>query len=83
MCESCDGCHLLICSPSCPGAPAPVPVGKCPICGDDIMAGDYCYAINGAIYHGDCVRDNAFDILMDEFHIAPVEADSYSGFRYI
>lgn len=81
----CMYCGRSKCPGGCPNAPEPKSVGTCVWCGEDIIVGDRCYQIDGSMYHEDCVRENAydilFDILADKLDIHTAEADDY-GFTF-
>lgn len=62
----CMICGFTKCPSGCPNAPDPEPVGHCEWCGDPIYPGDECYQLDGGpIYHAECLKENAFDILTE------------------
>lgn len=80
----CMYCGFTKCPSGCPNAPAPKRVAECHCCKHDILEGETVYEINGCLYHEDCVRDNAYDILIEDckeaLNVRYGTADSYSDF---
>ena len=48
----------------------------CELCGEDICNGEECYDIDGEKYHEECVKENAFDLLLEHSDISKHTASS-------
>lgn len=61
----CSICGYTRCPSACPNASDPEPVTKCEWCDEGILPGDECYSLSGWVFHADCLKDNAVDILQE------------------
>lgn len=62
----CSICGQSPCPPGCPNADDPPTVSYCKWCGEPIVVGEEMYELEDEYYHEECLKDNAFDILVDE-----------------
>ena len=74
----CSVCRSFKCHPSCPNADAqaPVSVGTCEYCENDIMTGDEIVKVDGYLYHYRCLSGLTGKELLDVLDISVKIAES-------
>lgn len=60
--------------------PAPIIVGVCHHCRDDIERGDDIVTLDGLMYHLDCFTDCAVNILLDRYGAVKGVAEEDDGY---
>lgn len=63
----CAICMKSPCDSRCPNAPEPPAVYTCKSCGESIEVGEEYFELGGDHYHDDCFRDEAVQILLDDY----------------
>ena len=67
----CEICHQYVCPPSCPNSneSARERIGRCALCGEDVLDGENAIWIDDVLYHMECLEDMTVTELLDEFDI--------------
>ena len=63
----CAICMKSPCDSRCPNAPEPPAVYTCKSCGEPIEVGEEYFELGGDHYHEDCFREDAVQILLDDY----------------
>lgn len=70
----CAECRKYPCAATCPNAPEPESVGKCKLCGEDIVEGEEMVDYYGDLFHFECLRFAGTREVLELFDVAVVKA---------